>query len=54
MTLIEIKAHRWGWKAFQAPGVESVFPKKDQAIDYAQASVFFLYRAIRKCYEQMQ
>ena len=36
MTVIEIKPHRWGWKAFESPGVEPVFPKKDQAIDYAQ------------------
>ena len=35
MTLIEIKPHRWGWKTFESPGVEPVFPKKDQAIDYA-------------------
>jgi hypothetical protein len=35
MTLIEIKPHGWGWKVFEAPGVEPVFPKKDQAIDYA-------------------
>jgi hypothetical protein len=25
MTLIEIKPHRWGWKVFEAPGVEPVF-----------------------------
>jgi hypothetical protein len=24
MTIIEIKLHRWGWKAFEAPGVEPV------------------------------
>ena len=36
MTLIEIKPHRWGWKVFEAPSVEPVFPGKDQAIDYAQ------------------
>jgi hypothetical protein len=36
MTVIEIRPHRWGWKAFEAPGVEPVFPEKDQAIDYAQ------------------
>jgi hypothetical protein len=30
MTVIEIRPHRWGWKAFEAPGVEPVFPKKDQ------------------------
>jgi hypothetical protein len=22
MTLIEIRPHRWGWKVFEAPGVE--------------------------------
>ena len=32
MTLIEIKPHDWGWKVFEAPDVEPVFPEKDQAI----------------------
>jgi hypothetical protein len=32
---------RWGWKAFEAPGVEPVFPEKDQAIDYAQNRACF-------------
>ena len=41
MTVIEIKPHRWGWKAFEAAGVEPVFPKKDQAIDYAQNRACF-------------
>jgi hypothetical protein len=41
MTLIEIRPHRWGWKAFESPGVEPVFPKKDQAIDYAQNRACF-------------
>jgi hypothetical protein len=41
MTLIEIRPHRWGWKAFEARGVEPVFPKKDQAIDYAQNRACF-------------
>jgi hypothetical protein len=41
MTLIEIRPHRWGWKAFEAPGVEPVFPKRDQAIDYAQNRACF-------------
>lgn len=41
MTVIEIRPHRWGWKAFEAPGVEPVFPKKDQAIDYAQQRIRF-------------
>jgi hypothetical protein len=36
MTVIEIRPHRWGGKAFEAPGVEPVFPKRDRAIHYAQ------------------
>jgi hypothetical protein len=28
-----ITPHRWGWKAFESPGVEPVFANKDQAID---------------------
>jgi hypothetical protein len=41
MTLIEIRPHRWGWKAFESRGVEPVFPKKDQAISYAQNRACF-------------
>jgi hypothetical protein len=41
MTIIEIRPHRWGWKAFEAHGVEPVFSKKDQAIDYAQCRACF-------------
>jgi hypothetical protein len=26
----------WGWKIFEAPGVEPVFREKDQAIGYAE------------------
>jgi hypothetical protein len=40
-TVIEIKPHRWGWKVFEAPGVEPVFLKKDQAINYAQNRASF-------------
>jgi len=47
MTIIEIKPHRLGWKAFEAPGVEPVFPKKDQAIDYAQNRACFRSGEIR-------
>ena len=47
MTLIEIRPHRWGWKAFEAPGVEPVFAKKDQAIDYAQGRACFRSGEIR-------
>jgi hypothetical protein len=35
MTVIEIRPHPWGWKVFEAPGVEPVFLER-QAIDYAR------------------
>jgi len=35
MTIIEIRPHRWGWKAFEAPGVEPVFPKKEGRANYS-------------------
>ena len=41
MTVIEIRPHPSGWKAMEAPGVEPVFPQKDQAIDYAQNRACF-------------
>ena len=41
MTIIEIRPYRNGWKAFEAPGVEPVFPEKEQAIDYAQNRACF-------------
>ncbi len=47
MTVIEIRPHRWGWKAFEAPGVEPVFPKKDQAIRYAETRACFRSGEIR-------
>jgi len=47
MTVIEIKPHRWGWKVFEAPGVEPVFPQKDHAIDYAQSRASFRSGEIR-------
>jgi hypothetical protein len=47
MTVIEIRPHRWGLKAFEAPGVEPVFPTKDGAIDYAQNLVSFRSGEIR-------
>jgi hypothetical protein len=33
MTVIEIRPYRNGWKVFEAPRVEPVFPEKDQAIN---------------------
>jgi len=47
MTVIEIRPNRWGWKAFESPGVEPVFPKKDQAIDYAQNRACFRSGEVR-------
>ena len=47
MTLIEITPNRWGWKAFEAPGVEPVFPTKDDAISYAQTRARFRTGEIR-------
>ena len=41
VLLIEIRPLYWGWKAFEAPGVEPVFPKKDYAIDYARNRACF-------------
>jgi hypothetical protein len=36
-----------GWKVFEAPGVEPVFPQKRQAIDYAETRVCFRSGEIR-------
>ena len=47
MTVIEIKPHRWGWKVFEAPGVEPVFPQKRQAIGYAETRACFRSGEIR-------
>ena len=47
MTVIEITPHHWGWKAFEAPGVEPVFPTKDDAISYAQTRARFRAGEIR-------
>jgi len=47
MTLIEIRPHPWGWKVFEAPGVEPVFPDKDQAINYAENRACFRSGEIR-------
>jgi hypothetical protein len=47
MTVIEIRPHRWGWKALEAQGVEPVFSKKDQAIDYGQDRACFRSGEVR-------
>jgi hypothetical protein len=46
-TIIEIEPHRCGWKVFEAPGVEPVFPEKDQAINYAEGRASFRSGKIR-------
>jgi hypothetical protein len=47
MTLIEIRPHNWGWKVFEAPGVEPVFPEKRHAINYAENRAWFRSGEIR-------
>ena len=47
MTVIEIKPHAWGWKLFEAPGVEPVFREKGQAINYAENRAWFRSGEIR-------
>ena len=47
MTVIEIRPHRWGWKVFEASGVEPVFPEKRQAINYAEGRAWFRSGEIR-------
>jgi hypothetical protein len=47
MTVIEIRPHRWGWKAFEAPGVEPVFLEQEQAIAYATGRASFRSGEIR-------
>ena len=46
-TVLEIKPHRLGWKVFEAPGVEPVFPEKDQALNYARERASFRSGEIR-------
>jgi hypothetical protein len=47
MTVVEIQPHRWGWSVFEAPGVQPVFPTKDDAISYAQTRARFRVGEIR-------
>ena len=47
MIVIEIKPHHWGWKVFEARGVEPVFPEKNNAIDHAQCRACFRSGEIR-------
>ena len=47
VTVIEISPHRNGWKVLESPGVEPVFPEKDQAINYPQNRANFRSGEIR-------
>jgi hypothetical protein len=40
-TIIEIRPLRRGWKVFETPGVEPVFPEKYQALNYAENRASF-------------
>lgn len=46
-TIIEVEPHKWGWKVFEAPGVEPVFSDERQAIGYAQSRASFRCGEIR-------
>jgi hypothetical protein len=52
VAIIEISPHRNGWKVFESPGVEPVFPDKGQASitlktarTFAQVRFAFLIQA---------
>jgi hypothetical protein len=47
MTVLEIRPHRWGWKVFEAAGVETVFREQAQAIGYAETRACFRSGEIR-------
>jgi hypothetical protein len=47
MTVIEIRPYRNGWKVFEGPGVEPVFPSEVQAINYASNRASFRSGEIR-------
>jgi hypothetical protein len=47
VTIIEIRPFRNAWQVFEAPGVQPVFLKKEQAIDYAQHRACFRSGEIR-------
>ena len=47
MTIIEVRPFRNGWQVYEAPGVQPVFLKKEQAIDYATCLACFRTGEIR-------
>jgi hypothetical protein len=44
---LKSECNGWGWKVFEAPGVEPVFPEKRQAISYAENRASFRSGEIR-------
>ncbi|HEY9502187.1 MAG TPA: hypothetical protein VIR01_11220 [Pyrinomonadaceae bacterium] len=47
MTIIEIRPFRNGWQVYEAPGVQPVFLRQEQAIDYATCRACFRSGEIR-------
>ena len=47
VTIIEIRRFRNGWQVYEAPGVQPVFLKKEEAIDYATCRACFRTGEIR-------
>jgi hypothetical protein len=48
MTVIEIRSHRWGWKVFEASGVER-FLDQEQVVELESMRVFRLDK-LAKCF----
>lgn len=49
MTIIEIKPYRNGWQVYECRGVQPVFLKQEEAIDYAKGRACFCSGEIRIC-----
>jgi hypothetical protein len=47
VTIIEIRPFRNGWQVYEAAGVQPVFLKQEQAIDYATRRACFRSGEIR-------
>ena len=47
VTVIEVRPFRNGWQVYEAPGVQPVFLRQEQAIDYATCRACFRSGEIR-------
>jgi len=47
VTIIEIRPFRNGWPVHEAPGVQPVFLRQEQTIDYARCRACFGFGEIR-------